>query len=257
MIETSSVRVDTAELEDFRRRGCAVRRGVLPPETIRAAAPALRAYVYAKRNAISEAERACGASTGDTMFSLGDAPPAVAEFVTWPLLGEIAATFLEVEAVRVLHFVGFFKEPGGPATPLHQDLTYVPLATDRFLTLWIPLSDVTEEMGPIVYAEGSHLGGALADPNEARRYRITRNGPLGVGDLSMHLGWTVHGALKNTSDRMREAMAIAYYADGARIDVRGEARFMQALMADYFAGLGPGDAAASPLNPVVYRRPHA
>jgi ectoine hydroxylase-related dioxygenase (phytanoyl-CoA dioxygenase family) len=209
--------------------------------------------VNAKREAISDEERACGASTSETTFSLADAPPDVAEFVTSPFLGEIAARFLEVDAVRVFHFVGFFKEAGGPATPLHQDLTYVPLNTDRFVSIWIPLADVTEEMGSLVFAEGSHLGGALKDPSEAFRFKIMRNPPMKVGDISMHIGWTVHGALKNMSDQMREAFVIAYYADGARIEVRGEVRFMQTLMKDYFAGLQPGDLAESPMNPVVYR----
>lgn len=254
MIETATVRVDQSEIEEFRRRGCIVRRNAVPAEMIRAATPALRDYVNGKLAAVTDEERACGASTSETMFSLADAPPAVADFVTSPYLGAIAAAFLEVEAVRVLHFVGFFKEAGGPATPLHQDLTYVPLDTDRFVSIWMPLADVSEEMGSLVFAEGSHLKGPLADPSEAMRYKITRNPPVKVGDVSMHLGWTVHGALKNTSDRKREAFVIAYYADGAKIQVRGEVRFMQTLLRDYFGGLQPGDVAASALNPVVYRR---
>lgn len=257
MIETEAIRIDRAEIEEFHRRGCFVRRGALPAEMVLDAAPALRAYCNGKRIAISDEDRARGASTSLTTFSLADAPPPVADFVTSPYLGEIAARFLEVDAVRVLHFAGFFKEAGGPGTPAHQDLTYLPLDTERVVSIWIPLTDVSEEMGALVYAEGSHLSGPLADPSDAFRFKFTRNPPMKVGDISMHFGWTVHGALKNVSGQTREAFAILYYADGARIEVRDEVRFMQALLQDYFGGLKPGDIAASPLNPVVYRSERA
>src|SRR5205085_9863089 len=150
-----------AQVEEIQRRGCLALRGVLSPEEMAAYRPSLRDYVMDRRQAMSAAERAVGASPTETIFSLAGAPRAVVDFVTSPRLGEIAARALGVEAVRLLHFSGFFKPGGGPATPWHQDLTYMPLDTDKVVSIWVPLTDITPEMGGLRFAEGSHLHGKL------------------------------------------------------------------------------------------------
>lgn len=241
-------------VEELRRSGWVLLRGGVPPEEIDNYSPAIRDYIMGTRQGMNADEQAMGASATKTFFRLDEAPQAVSDFVTSPLLGEIAARLLGVEAVRVLHFCGFFKASGGPSTPWHQDLTYIPLDTDKALSIWIPLMDMTPEMGALVFAEGSHLSGALDNPFAAReRFPLAQTGNLKVGDVSVHMGWTVHASLKNTSARMREAFSVCYYADGARIRLRGDVPFMRSLMDSYFAGLSPGDVAAGPRNPVVYR----
>lgn len=241
--------------EQLRRRGWVVLRGLLSPVEIESYRPAIRDYIMGHRAGMDSDEQAMGASATRTMFSLGEAPQAVAEFVTSPLLGEIAAQLLGVEAVRLLHFCGFFKSGGGPPTPWHQDLSYIPLDTDRLLSIWIPLTAITPDMGALVFAEGSHTRGLMNQPWLAgEQFHLVQTGAMDVGDVSVHMGWTLHASLKNSSAHMREALAICYYADGARIQMRGDVPFMRSLMQSCFDGLGPGDAAAGPLNPVVYRR---
>lgn len=246
---------DTA-IEHLRERGWVKLRGVVPPARIESHRPQIQAYVMERRQTLNAQEQLLGASATKNMFRLNDAPQAVSEFVTSPLLGEIAARLLGVEAVRVLHFCGFFKAGGGPSTPWHQDLTYIPLDTDKVLSIWIPLTRITPDMGVLVFAEGSHLHGQLGDMRGIpAHYPLVQTGSLEVGDVSVHMGWTLHSSLKNTSAQMREAITILFYPDGARVETRGDVPFMRCIMNDCFPGLAPGDLANGAANPLIYQRP--
>jgi ectoine hydroxylase-related dioxygenase (phytanoyl-CoA dioxygenase family) len=246
---------DTA-IEHIRRCGWVKLRGVVPPAGIENSRAEIRDYVMDRRQTLNAQEKSVGASATKNMFRLGDAPQVVSDFVTMPLLGEIAARLLGVEAVRVLHFCGFFKAGGGLPTPWHQDLTYIPLDTEKVLSIWIPLTRITTDMGVLVFAEGSHLHGQLDDEHRVpARYPLVQTGSLEVGDVSVHMGWTLHSSLKNTSTQMREAITILFYPDGARIETRGDVPFMQCIMNDCFPGLVHGDLAAGASNPLVYKRP--
>ncbi len=71
-----------------------------------------------------------------------------------------------------------------------------------------------------------------------------------AGDATFHSGWTLHNALPNTSQTMREVMTIIYFADSAHItepDNSGRERDLQ----NWLGGLKPGDRANGPLNPVI------
>lgn len=252
---TLTTRSTDAAAEDLRRHGWVKLRGVVPPSMIESALPRIREYVMERQQDLNAQEQSLGGSATKNIFRLGDAPQVISEFVTSPLLGEIAARLLGVDAVRLLHFCGFFKAAGGLPTPLHQDLTYIPLATDQVLTVWIPLTRVTPDMGVLVFAEGSHLHGQLDEgANNVGRFPLAQTGSMEVGDVSVHAGWTLHGTLRNTSAQMREAIAILFYPDGARVETRGDVPFMRCIMNDCVPGLAPGDFARGPLNPVVYRR---
>lgn len=54
-----------------------------------------------------------------------------------------------------------FTRPGtSVATPAHYDLVYLRGGTSRIVTAWIPLGDISVDMGGLVYLEGSHAIGA-------------------------------------------------------------------------------------------------
>ena len=59
----------------------------------------------------------------------------------------VAAALLGVDGVRLYHDQALFKEPGGGPTPWHQDQVYWPLATDRTITMWMPLVDLPDASG--------------------------------------------------------------------------------------------------------------
>jgi ectoine hydroxylase-related dioxygenase (phytanoyl-CoA dioxygenase family) len=53
-----------------------------------------------------------------------------------------------------------FTQPGtSVATPAHYDLVYLRGGTSRIVTAWIPIGDISVDMGGLVYLEGSHAIG--------------------------------------------------------------------------------------------------
>ncbi|HEX6126358.1 MAG TPA: phytanoyl-CoA dioxygenase family protein [Pyrinomonadaceae bacterium] len=188
---------------------------------------------------------------------------AVKRFVFVKKFAQVAADLLGVEKVRLYHDQALFKEPGGGHTPWHQDKFYWPLDTQKMITMWMPLVDVDQEMGLVRFASGSHAGGAvenveISDESEEifSRYVADRGFPvegpkhMAAGDATFHLGWTIHCAGANRSDKMREVMTVIYFADGARI-THPTSKFQQADLETWLPDQFPGDIAASPLNPVL------
>jgi ectoine hydroxylase-related dioxygenase (phytanoyl-CoA dioxygenase family) len=190
--------------------------------------------------------------------------PAVAGFTLARRFGRIAAELLGVSAVRLYHDQALFKEPGGGPTPWHQDQYYWPLESDRTVTMWMPLVDITADMGGMEFGSGTQRRPALAelaisDESEAFFARLAASGefpvtepvPMAAGDATFHAGWTLHRAMPNTSSRMREVMTIIFFADGTRlVEARYEER--RSPFQSLFPGLSPGDVAASDVTPIVY-----
>ena len=187
----------------------------------------------------------------------------IKEFVFEESFAQMAADLLSVEKVRLYHDQALFKEPHGGRTPWHQDKFYWPLDTDKMITMWMPLVDIDEEMGLITFASGSHLDGPVAsveisdESEEAlgryvreKRFPVWSPSSMAAGDATFHLGWTIHSAGANRSEKMREAMTIIYYADGAKITEPAHAS-QQADLDAWFPGQRPGEIAASELNPLM------
>ncbi|MET0245185.1 MAG: phytanoyl-CoA dioxygenase family protein [Sphingomonas sp.] len=241
------------QLSDFAAQGHCLVRAALPAETVEAAAGPFRAYVRDRHAGLNGFERSLGASATRTVFDLVTAPSSIRDLVCAPVLGRIAADALGVAAVRVLHFNGFYKPGGGMATPWHQDMGYIPLTCDAVVTLWLPLVPVTAEMGPLIFASGSHHDGALDLAGIDQRYPVSVNAPMQPGDLSLHSGWTAHRSEPNRSGRTREAVAISYFPDGARVrSAHGGPPMMASLLAEALAGIEPGSPARGDTVPLVY-----
>jgi len=187
----------------------------------------------------------------------------VERFVKAARFAGVAARLLGVPQVRLYHDQALFKEPGGGYTPWHQDAMYWPLDGSRCLTMWMPLVDITPAHGGLAFASRSHADGPLSDigisdASEEHFDRLLAERGLAIdepvamraGDASFHSGWTVHKALGNTADRMREVMTVIWFADG--LPVLEPANDAQANdLASWLPGLAPGDLAASPANPVI------
>ena len=188
---------------------------------------------------------------------------AVKSFVFEKRFAQLAADLLGVEKVRLYHDQALFKEPGGGHTPWHQDKYYWPLDTDKMITMWMPLVDIDETMGLVTFASGSHIDGAvenveISDKSEEtyqryiadRGFELSHADAMTAGDATFHLGWTIHRAGANRSDRMRAAMTIIYFADGARITEPNSVH-QQADLETWLPGQSPGEVAGSPLNPIL------
>ncbi len=178
---------------------------------------------------------------------------------------KVAAELMGVSGVRIYHDQALYKEPGGGLTPWHQDQHYWPFETDKTITMWMPLLDVTPEIGTLSFALGSHHQGYLGDIPigdaaqsqfaqmvTARDWRIKTFGGMKAGDATFHSGWVLHMAPPNPSATFRrEVMTVIYMDENARVAVPDN-KNRENDLAQWLPGLKPGDLAASPINPVVY-----
>jgi ectoine hydroxylase-related dioxygenase (phytanoyl-CoA dioxygenase family) len=154
---------------------------------------------------------------------------ALRDLVFHQRIAEVAAALLEVDRVRLYHDQALCKEPFGGPTPWHVDQQYWPLDTDRSITAWIPLQDVTADMGPLRFARASQridVGRELPigaesdrtlDEEIGRRRLAVHEDTYSLGDVSFHGGWTFHGARPNRTDRWRLVMTMIYFADGTTL----------------------------------------
>jgi len=176
---------------------------------------------------------------------------------------QIAADLLEVEKVRLYHDQSLYKEAGGGITPWHQDQYYWPLETIKTITMWMPLVDITERMGTLTFASGSHkdglaASGAISDDSERfyssivskNRYQLSNRKTMFAGDATFHHGLTIHGAGPNLSETTREVMTIIYFEDGACVSPPKN-EYQENDRVTWLDGLSPGQHADSYLNPIL------
>lgn len=189
-----------------------------------------------------------------------------ARFTLAKRFARIAAELMGVDGVRIYHDQALYKEPGGGHTPWHQDQIYWPLDTEHTVTLWMPLVPIPEEVGSMVFASGSHRKGlidkvvisdeshrTLAQYIEGMGFEKTSYGAMRAGDATFHAGWTLHSAPGNPTEQMRKVMTIIYVADGVPV-AEPDTNARRNDLARWLPGLRAGDIAASPLNPLVYRK---
>ena len=180
--------------------------------------------------------------------------------------GGIVAQLLKVDSVRIYHEQILFKPPGGNLTMWHQDQFYWPLDSNLVVGMWMPIVDCTSEMGMLRYVKGSHkYGDQNGDVISKRSHsifdsfikrknlKIVEMKSCNAGDCTFHFGWTAHGAGKNVSEKMREAMIVSYFADGTRVgELYNSARINDAKY--FLGGKNPGEIADSDLNKIVYKK---
>ena len=252
-------------VREFQEAGHTRVRALASPEEVAAYRPALlRAAPKGRYDDRPLEERDTYGKAFIQMFNLWTHDEQARAFIFARRFAGVAARLMGVEGVRLYHDQALFKEPGGGATPWHQDQFYWPLDTDRTITLWMPLVRVTPEMGPMEFASGSHRLGSLGDykigdESEAvfaqivdeRSLPVRGYGDFEPGDASFHAGWTLHRAPGNASQRMREVMTVIYFADGTRVAPldNPNRRFDRDV---WMPGCQPGEPAASDLNPVLF-----
>lgn len=264
---SNDYRITAEQAASFRRDGHALLRGVASPAEV----AAFRPVVLAARDrfgpeAIPLEERDTYGKAFLKGMNLWEKDEGVKRFVLSRRFAKIAADLMGVDGVRIYHDQALLKEPGGGITPWHQDQHYWPLDTDHTVTMWMPLVDLSPEMGTMRFASGSHREGYLgdlpiSDDSEARfedyirarGYDIAPGVAMAAGDATFHYGWTLHGAPGNSTARTREVITIIWFADGARVTEPDNFNRTRDL-ARWLPGLKPGDVAASRLNPLVYRR---
>ena len=247
----------------YQDRGHVLLRGVGQPHDVAAFRPAFASAVARfNRESRPLAERDTYGKAFLQVMNLWCEDDEVRRFVLAARFADIAAQLLGVGNVRIYHDQALVKEPGGGHTPWHQDAIYWPIDGTRCVTMWMPLVDVTPDMGVMTFVNGSNTGElgaeAISDDSEAHfDTLVSRAGlpvsvpvPMSAGDATFHGGWTLHKAGANTSTITREVMTVIYFASDLTVQPPINEPQRRDL-ARWLPGLVPGDHAASSLNPVV------
>ncbi len=195
--------------------------------------------------------------------NLWEVDEQVRSFVFARKFAQIAADLLGVEKVRLYHDQALFKEGGGGYTPWHQDQFYWNLDTPNTITMWMPLVDVSPEMGLMKFARKSHQNGlsetvTISDKSaevysqiiESNQFEISTPSAMRAGDATFHYGHTIHCADSNQSDTTREVFTIIYFADGARI-TEPINNFQKADHERWLDSIAVGELANGRLNPIM------
>ena len=247
------------QIDQFWEQGFVVLRDVLNPDEINAYGDAIREVALTHFRA-----RGWTTSFGNAFLqqlNLRYCSDAVMRFVSCKRFGRIASRLLRTPKVRIYHEQALFKQPGGIDSHWHQDQFYFPFDDSVTMGLWMPLVDCSLEMGPLRFVRGSHKYGNLEGrsiSNESARFfknfienerlEIVQVPDITAGSCSIHLGWTIHGAPANSSNKMREVMTANYFPDGARIT--DMSRSPDGLR--FVGGYLPGQLANGPMNPIIY-----
>lgn len=159
--------------------------------------------------------------------------------------------------VRHFDFIWFRTKGHGLGSPIHCDLVYMGRGTHNLYTTWVPLGDVSLQMGGLLVLEGSHRKGEQLKPYLSRdvdeyctnredaadyasgkkwwdgtlsKNAIALRQSLGgrwltspefrMGDAMMFNMTLVHGSLDNQTDRFRISTDTRYQLAAEPIDAR-------------------------------------
>ena len=114
-------------------------------------------------------------------------------------------------------------EPAIGDRVFHQDFPHWPFDRAGAFTIWIALTDMTEEMGTLQFLPGSPKEGPLgrfsrsigddmvkANPWLLDKYGKVGGQPMLAGDATVHADLMVHGASGNTTGKDRAAYSVRY-----------------------------------------------
>ena len=252
------------QIAEYREKGHIRLNGLLSPEEVSFFRNAiLDATMRNNRETRPLEERDTYGKAFLQVMNLWTGDDAVKAYTLAPRFAKVAAQLMEVDRARLYHDQALFKEPGGGHTPWHQDQFYWPLNTPRTVTLWMPLVDISAEMGSMTFADGSHAEGfvsvehEISDQSEAffdgfvrgKGYALSGGGAMTAGDATFHSGWTLHRAPGNVTQTTREVMTVIYFPDGTTIAEPAN-DFQRADLATWLDGLPAGTPAAGTLNPL-------
>jgi ectoine hydroxylase-related dioxygenase (phytanoyl-CoA dioxygenase family) len=257
--------LDEATIQRFREDGFVRLSSVLSPEVINEYAPEIDRLV-AEHNPLKDIPLEQRSLYDQAFIQVSNVWPLsekAREIAFSKRLARIAAELMGTRGVRMWHDQALYKEPSGGFTPWHVDQQYWPMASPHSVTAWIPLQDTPMEMGPLCFGRGSHrkhIGRDLeisAESEEQIREEVRKEKivqvqePFALGDVSYHLGWTLHRAGPNTTNRPRRVFTIIYMDSDMRL-VNPKNKNQQRDWEKWTPSTQVGDIMNDPLNPVLY-----
>jgi ectoine hydroxylase-related dioxygenase (phytanoyl-CoA dioxygenase family) len=259
--------LNDAAIRRFREDGFIRLPNVLMAQTIGEYAPEISRMVYEgnRLKSIPLEERTIYDQAFIQVMNIWTRNEHVRELVFSKRLARIAAELMGPRGVRLWHDQALYKEPSGGFTPWHVDQQYWPMANSNSVTVWIPLQPVPIEMGPLCFGRGSHrkrIGREMEISaeseqqigEEVRKAKIDEiQEPYALGDVSFHLGWTLHRAGPNKTDRPRRVFTIIYMDIDMRL-AKPTNKNQQLDWETWTPSTQVGEVMDDPINPVLYER---
>jgi ectoine hydroxylase-related dioxygenase (phytanoyl-CoA dioxygenase family) len=225
------VKADSRQIERYRSDGFVVIPDVFEPAALERHGRAVDAAVAERTSADTRpmADKSLYEQSFLQCMNLWETSRAVRSLTFDAEVGELAASLMEAERLRIWHDQALYKEPGGRITDPHQDLPFWPIYPPNQITAWIPFDGSVRECGAMSYVPGSHAVGIkrfvdithstepldiLADPAIADVEPVLVEAPL--GSVVFHHSLTVHGAEPNVTDRTRRVYCVIWLADGCQ-----------------------------------------
>ena len=189
----------------------------------------------------------------------------IRKYVLSPRIAKIAADLLGVPSVRLYHDNTLAKEPGCGRTPWHCDDDHFPLDTQEVVTAWIPAQPIPMDMGPLAFAKPLTIFDLVKnikfnkfdtsyDQQVSETFRLNEveieDGPFAIGEVSFHHNRSFHTAAANRTTQTRIVLANTFFEDGAR--VINEPTMVSGDWQKFIPNVGPGEIAASELNPICW-----
>jgi ectoine hydroxylase-related dioxygenase (phytanoyl-CoA dioxygenase family) len=148
--------------------------------------------------------------------------PFLREFATSKKIGALMREVMDVPRIRLYRDMALIKAPESDnrGTALHQDQVYFPIDRRGLASLWIALDDLPANSGTVRFVDGSHKWGPVGrehfpidkwlaeHPEQADL--LTPPQALKAGSVTIHDGYTLHGADANTWNQSRIAHTIVY-----------------------------------------------
>lgn len=152
------------------------------------------------------------------------------ELALSPRLSSLALSLMDRDEGLFIHDMSFIK-PGSDSapTPFHQDFPHWPFDRKGAFTIWIALTDISENMGPLQFLPQSHREGPMGrysefaghdmckeHPELMQKYRLEGGKAMKAGDATVHVDLMVHGANSNTEEKDRAAYTVRYMPTDVR-----------------------------------------
>jgi ectoine hydroxylase-related dioxygenase (phytanoyl-CoA dioxygenase family) len=154
----------TSSAASFQRDGACVVRGLLEPAEVAELAAGVERNMAEPSGRALEGAGAPGAGRFFEDFRNWTRIPEYERVIRSSRLGEVAATLMGSEAVRLHHDHLLVKEPGTTLrTPWHQDQPYYNIDGSDTVSFWIPLDPVPRE-STLEFVAGSHASGTWYMP---------------------------------------------------------------------------------------------
>jgi hypothetical protein len=271
LAEKSAIDIDSPfaltpdHIRQFREDGFIKLKNVLSPEAIEYYGEAVTRYTL-DHNPVKDKpldQRDTYGKAFIQVSNIWEHDPVVREFSFSKRLARIAAELMGTTGVRMWHDQALYKEAGGGFTPWHADQQYWPMSSALSCTVWIPLQATPLDMGPLVFAKGTHLKNMgrdleISDESERQiREMIKQNGvvevfePYDLGEVSFHYGWTLHRAGPNTTGQPRKVHTVIYMDEDMRL-VQPKNQNQQNDWEKWTPSTRLGEIMADRLNPVLW-----